>query len=225
LTNPATSPLDGGEPATNGAAARHRRRSLDRGQVIAAAIGYIDRHGLEHLTMRRLGGVLDVEAMALYRYITSRDDLLDGVADTLLDHLADDPVIGPDWPGYLRRLAQAARTSARDHPAAFGLACTRPVPAAGIRPPLRSPRVIESFFTTLSGYGVDDTAAVSAYQAFSTFLFGHLQPIRVSRSGTGPLTLSDYPHVRWLTAAPDPRPAGDEPLETVITQIASVIDR
>ena len=35
--------------------------------------------------MRRLGRELGVEAMALYRYLPSREDLLDGVVDVVLE--------------------------------------------------------------------------------------------------------------------------------------------
>lgn len=43
------------------------RPGLDRRRVLAAAVQFIDQHGLSALMMRRLGAHLGVEAMALYR--------------------------------------------------------------------------------------------------------------------------------------------------------------
>lgn len=46
--------------------------SLTREYILDTAIAFIDQHGLEKLTMRRLGAACGVEAMALYRYVHSR---------------------------------------------------------------------------------------------------------------------------------------------------------
>jgi AcrR family transcriptional regulator len=67
-----------------------RPAGLDRERILAAAIEFIDAHGLAALTMRRLGAQLGVEAMALYRYVPGREDLLDGVVDRVVETLFDD---------------------------------------------------------------------------------------------------------------------------------------
>ena len=59
------------------------RNPLDRERIVVAAIGFIDAHGLPSLSMRRLGGVLGVEAMSLYRYVPGRENLLDAVVERL----------------------------------------------------------------------------------------------------------------------------------------------
>ncbi|HSU35274.1 MAG TPA: TetR/AcrR family transcriptional regulator, partial [Propionibacteriaceae bacterium] len=63
------------------------RRTLDRKQILREAVRLIDEHGRERLTMRRLGGVLGVEAMALYRYVPGREQLLDGVVEFVMNEL------------------------------------------------------------------------------------------------------------------------------------------
>ena len=65
-------------------------KSLDRAVIVAAAIRYIDQHGTQGLTMRGLGHELGVEAMALYRYVSGREDLLEAVVAKLLEGLNDD---------------------------------------------------------------------------------------------------------------------------------------
>ena len=128
-----------------------QRQGLDRRRILLAAIEFIDEQGLHALTMRRLGAHLGVEAMALYRYVPSREDLLDGVVDTVLDALHRDPEVHlharHGWQNYLQRLAHGIRRIALDHPAVFPLIVTRPPSAPWIRPPLRSLRWLESFFT------------------------------------------------------------------------------
>src|ERR687894_3166523 len=63
------------------------RRTLDRLVILKEAVRFIDAHGRDRLTMRRLGAELGVEAMALYRYVPGRDQLLDGVVEVVMDEL------------------------------------------------------------------------------------------------------------------------------------------
>ena len=71
--------------------------------------------------MRALGRHLGVEAMALYRYVNGREDLLEGVVDRLVAELrvaAAGQDLGPvdGWQGYLQWLARAVRQMARSTP-------------------------------------------------------------------------------------------------------------
>jgi AcrR family transcriptional regulator len=162
------------------------RGTLDRRRVLGAAVSYIDQHGIEALTMRRLGAYLGVEGMALYRHVRSREGLLDGVVETVVDELYGDPDVhlGPThgWQDYLQRLAHGVRRIALAHPAVFPLVATRPPAAPWVRPPLRSLRWLESFLDTLTSSGFSDEAAVAAYRAYTSFLLGHLL-LEVSQRG------------------------------------------
>jgi AcrR family transcriptional regulator len=178
--------------------------------VLTAAIGFIDEHGLEALTMRRMGAYLGVEGMALYRHVTGRDDLLDGVVELVVDELYGDPEVylAPQhgWQDYLQRLAHGVRRIAIAHPAVFPLIATRPPAAPWVRPPLRSLRWLESFLDALTTHGFSDGAAVAAYRAYTSFLLGHLL-LEVSQRGVPISPLDDpeaTPHVedRSLAAYP-----------------------
>src|SRR5215203_4397100 len=154
------------------------RGALDRRRVLGAAIEFIDRQGLHALTMRRLGAHLGVEAMALYRYVPGRENLLDGVVESVIDELYGDPDVilaaSHGWQDYLQRLAHGVRRIALAHPEVFPLIASRPPAAPWVRPPLRSLRLVESFLDTLHDGGFSDQAAVAAYRAYSSFLLGHL---------------------------------------------------
>ena len=158
-----------------------RPAGLDRDRILTAAIEFIDENGLSALTMRRLGAALGVEAMALYRYVPGREDLLDGVVDRVVETLFDkddgDDIYVEDhngWQDYLMRLAHGVRRIALAHPSVFPLVASRPPAAPWVRPPLRSLRMVESFLGTLTDAGFSDQAAVAAYRAYSSFLLGHL---------------------------------------------------
>ena len=151
-------------------------KGLDRGVIVQAALRAIDRHGAQGLTMRGLGQDLGVEAMALYRYVSGREDLLEAVVNELLEglHADIDQELAGTWQGYLQTLAHAVRRIAVEHPAAFPLVATRHPAAPWLRPPLRSLELVEEFLLTLSGKGFPDHKVVETYRAFSSFLLGQL---------------------------------------------------
>jgi len=146
--------------------------------ILDAGVEYVERFGVRQLTMRRLGRELGVEAMSLYRYVHSREDLLDGIVETVVDELYSDPEVAVEpvhgWQDYLLRLAHGLRRLAMARPQVFPLIATRPTEAPWVRPPLRSLRWVESFLAALTASGFSRRAAVDAYRAFSSFLLGHL---------------------------------------------------
>ncbi len=151
-------------------------KRLSRSVIVHAAIGYIDLHSAQRLTMRGLGQELGVEAMALYRHVTGREDLLEAVVAELLDGVTDglDSQLTGSWQGYLQTLAHAVRRIALDHPSAFPLVATQHPAAPWLRPPLRSLKLVEDFLTALSSHGMADEQVVEVYRAFSSFLLGSL---------------------------------------------------
>lgn len=157
---------------------RPPRQGLTRQLILDEAIAAIDEDGLTHLTMRSLGARLGVEAMALYRYVNGREDLLEGVVDTLVEQIRVDPggrmepVDG--WQGFLQWLAHSVRRVAIEHPSIFPLVATRHPAAPWLRPPLRSLRIVDEFLDALTSRGFSDRRAVDAYRIFTSFLIGHL---------------------------------------------------
>jgi AcrR family transcriptional regulator len=219
---------------------------LSRQRIIDAAVDFIDREGLPALTMRRLGGDLGVEAMALYRHVPGREELLDGIVETVLDRLHRDPEVHlraeHGWQDYLQRLAHGIRRIALAHPAVFPLVATRPPDAPWIRPPLRSLHWLESFFTVLEDHGFSDDAAVVAYRAYTTFLLGHLL-LEVSHQGVvlttedeaeapdvdpGDVGLRKYPRLRALESRLDQDETVtefEEGLESLLDRLSLLVDK
>jgi AcrR family transcriptional regulator len=174
------------------------RRPLDQMRILRAGVEFIDVNGLGKLTMRRLGAHLGVEAMALYRYVPGREQLLDGVVEMVMDELYETTNVdgsSTSWQEYLQMQAHAVRTIAVKHPRIFPLVATRPPSAPWLRPPLRSLRWVESFLQGLHDYGFSPQASVAVYRSFATFLLGAL----LLESGTlEDLTITDKVNLAFI---------------------------
>src|SRR5918995_3233175 len=96
------------------------RGRLDRRSVLEAALGLVDREGLDALTMRRLGAGLDVDPMTVHHHAESKDGLLDGIVELLWEEVAlPDARVEPI--GMLGTLARSVRVLFRRHPQAAPL--------------------------------------------------------------------------------------------------------
>src|SRR5262249_57666993 len=104
-----------------------RRVPLTKDRVLRAAIGLADQGGIGSLVMRKLGQALGVEAMSLYRHVASKDDLLDGIADHVLNQI-DLPAPGSDWETAIWHCAISAHPALPRHPPACDLIIPIPPP-------------------------------------------------------------------------------------------------
>lgn len=106
------------------------RRPLSRDRVAEAALVFIDEHGLDLLSMRKLGAALGVEAMSLYNHVENKDDLLIAVTDRLYsDILVSYGEPEGDWRVKARAMCRAYVQVADAHPHAISLLVDRPVDA------------------------------------------------------------------------------------------------
>ncbi|QKW36396.1 TetR/AcrR family transcriptional regulator [Actinomadura sp. NAK00032] len=108
---------------------RGPRPAYSRVQITEAAIRIADADGLEAASMRRIAADLGTGAMSLYRYVPSRDDLLELMVDhALLEMDIPDRPSG-DWRADLTLIAENTRAVWLRHPWLAGL--HRPRPAMG----------------------------------------------------------------------------------------------
>jgi AcrR family transcriptional regulator len=110
-----------------GGADAPRRIQLTRERVLAAAIQFADRDGIEAISMRRLAQELGVEAMSLYTHVRNKDDLLDGMIDALVGEIPLG-VHGGGWKTAIRGMALDAREVFVRHPWAPKTVQTRTAP-------------------------------------------------------------------------------------------------
>lgn len=92
-----------------------RGRVLSHESVARAAVAVADADGLDAVTMRKVAGSLGVGTMSLYRYVASREELVDLMVDQVLGELAM-PESAVGWRAVLTELARQTRALVRRHP-------------------------------------------------------------------------------------------------------------
>jgi AcrR family transcriptional regulator len=97
----------------------NKAEPLDRHRIAQVALALIDQHGIDQLSMRKLGSVLGVEAMALYHYFRNKAELLDGILDVILVDVGTRLTPEGTPLARIRRTFDALRTIAIEHPHAF----------------------------------------------------------------------------------------------------------
>src|SRR2546423_14642672 len=91
------------------------RLPLSRDRILHTALDLADDHGIESLTMRKLGQSLGFEAMSLYNHVANKDDVLDGILDLVLAE-SDAPSPAGDWDTAIRESAVSVHAVLRRHP-------------------------------------------------------------------------------------------------------------
>ncbi len=90
------------------------RAPLSKERVLRAAVTLADDIGIEALSMRKLAQTLGVVPMALYKHVTNKDELLDGMVDAIIAEI-DPPALGTDWKSAVRLRILSARQALLRH--------------------------------------------------------------------------------------------------------------
>lgn len=146
---------------------RPTRPSLNRERVLGAALAYADRHGLEALSMHKLGVGLGVKAMSLYNHVKDKDDVLDGLVELLWCEVAAAMPELTDWRSAMRQLARSLRAVVHRHPHVAPLVMSRqlmPEPAL---------EVCETYLAVMREGGVPEECAVAFLRTVFAYGFGH----------------------------------------------------
>ncbi|WP_331730763.1 TetR/AcrR family transcriptional regulator (plasmid) [Kitasatospora sp. NBC_00070] len=168
---------------------RGRQTRLSRERVLGAALELVDHEGLSALSMRRVAAELDVEAMALYRYTSSKDGLLDGLVEALYIELNDalanpttdphgkkprTPSSTPHWRAELHRIASATYQVSLAHPHAVPLLATRMLAVPLARRPPAVLKDHERMLELLVEAGLDAQDAATAFRAVTAWILGYI---------------------------------------------------
>ncbi|MEU1994202.1 TetR/AcrR family transcriptional regulator [Nocardia gamkensis] len=102
---------------------RSKRQALSVERIVDASVAIADAEGIDALSMRRVAAELSTGTTSLYRYVDSRDDLLDLMADAVQDDHA--PLTG-DWRADLEAYAHHERELWLRHTWLAPLLATRP---------------------------------------------------------------------------------------------------
>ncbi|MER6388605.1 TetR/AcrR family transcriptional regulator C-terminal domain-containing protein [Streptomyces sp. NPDC001523] len=171
-----------------------RRAPLNRERVLRAAIALADDGGIESLSMRKLAQELGVVPMALYKHVPNKEQLLDGMVDTVVAGI-DLPASGSDWKGVVRGRVLSARRVLLRHRWAAQVIESRTGPTPAVLDYLDS--MIGTFRD--GGFSVDLTH--HAMHAMGSRLLGFSQELFDASGGGDPNAASN--------AASNGDPSGD----------------
>jgi AcrR family transcriptional regulator len=161
-----------------------RRVPLNRDRVLRAAVDLADRTGLDALSMRNLAQDLGVVPMALYKHVANKDELLDGMLDTVIAAITPvpgDPASpGDGWKDAVRQRILGARQALRRHSWAWRLIHSRTDPTPAMLAYLDS--VIGLFLA--GGFSADQTHHI--VHALGTRMLGYTQDLFVDSQPTPP---------------------------------------
>ena len=141
------------------------RTPLSRERIIEAAVTLVDEHGVNALSMRRLGAALGVEAMSIYNHIPNKDTLLKSLVEHILAQI-EIPPEEDDWAERLKKMSRSYRSVALAHPHFVELIASRPY--SGL-PALRQ---VETIFEILEAGGFEESQWMDIVRTVSSFAIG-----------------------------------------------------
>ncbi|MFI9558032.1 TetR/AcrR family transcriptional regulator [Nonomuraea endophytica] len=169
--------------------ARGPKPAYSRAQITEAAIHVADTEGLEAATMRRIAAEIGAGAMSLYRYVPSRDNLVELMADRLQGEIDTTGMPSGDWRADLTHYADGLRAMWLSHP--WIATVQRSLPSFGPNQLL----LIERLMAVLDPYvPIDENLALMAM--LNTYIEG---TVREEISTANEIRRSGLTEAQWMT--------------------------
>lgn len=103
-----------------------RSTPTQRDKLVAAAVALADREGLAAVSIRRVAAELAVRPMSIYTYITSKDELLDLMAEAVVSDVLVTQPLPSDWRAAVETIATGSHHVFVAHPWLAALSQQRP---------------------------------------------------------------------------------------------------
>ncbi|MFK3983824.1 TetR/AcrR family transcriptional regulator [Micromonospora sp. NPDC050397] len=199
-----------------------RPAERSRAEVTTTAIALADQEGLGAVTMRGVAARLGTGAASLYRYVASRDDLLDLMADEAAAGYDLPAPRGPWLPGLLE-VGRQGRMLMLRHPWLPELVLTRP--ALGPH----GVDLLEHVLALLAAHSADAARKVETFAVMNTitaaFVLNELGATTGARQRQGAylahvVATGGHPHLAAALAGAVPMPAAPgERFEETLSRI------
>lgn len=135
-------------------------------ELARKALAIMDRHGAEALTMRRLAQELGMGTMTLYRYFSSKDELVDAAIELAAPEVTlPDPGAGP-WRDQLAELARSLFRAGVRHPSLARERFERPLQSSS------ATRITDRCIALVLEAGLTKAEAVAAFKALLVHTLG-----------------------------------------------------
>ncbi|WP_214321226.1 TetR/AcrR family transcriptional regulator C-terminal domain-containing protein [Nonomuraea sediminis] len=163
-----------------------KRPGLTRHLLIDTALRLLDEVGLEGLTVRRLAAELGVQSPALYWHIRTKQELLDGMADRIVqDAGMGPPRQGEPWQDWLARRARAYRASLLGHRDGARIVAS----ATHLEP--ATIRLFDEELAAMTGHGFTPVLALRTITAVTQYVNGFVLQEQAEHPQPAPGTAAD----------------------------------
>jgi AcrR family transcriptional regulator len=142
------------------------RPGLSAQTIATAAVGIADADGLDAISMRRLAAELGVSAMAAYRHVSGKDDVVELMVDLVYGEV--DIPDGADWRETMRALASGIRALVLKHPWLTRLSA----PQAVYELTPNRLALEERALAALRGLHLDADTTMSVYRTVAAYVHG-----------------------------------------------------
>jgi AcrR family transcriptional regulator len=185
-SGPASADLSAGVRAAwglPGRPAKGPKPVLSLNRIVEAAVRVAQTDGLPAVSMSKVAAEVGVTAMALYRHVGGKDELLALMVDAAMGDPPDVPRRGQGWREGLSAWAWAENAVYRAHP------WTLRVPIQGISTLPNQTRWLEQALRCLTGSGLSEEAKLSSILLVSNLVRGYAtigMEIDAAMAGTDP---------------------------------------
>lgn len=147
-------------------ASRGRQPTYSRDQIADAGIKLADLEGLEAASMRRVAAEIGTRATSLYRYVRSKEELLDLMVDRVTGERGVPKPTGR-WREDLRTIGHHMRAMVKAHPWMISI----PIFRSALGP--NSLALFEATLEALDNHGLSTDEMLVIATALSTFTRGY----------------------------------------------------
>lgn len=147
-----------------------RRVTTDVDEVIDVATAIANRDGLDALSIRAVATALDINPMSVYRFVESKDDLVEAIVVRAMDRfrLAPDPAAA--WRDRVTAAMSRWRTLLVANPCVVQAMSKRRIG----RQSVGLARLMETVIGALEDAGLSGPDAVAGFWSIFIFTFGHV---------------------------------------------------
>lgn len=174
------------------------RAPITRSLVFGRARDLVNEHGVDALTMRALASELEIEAPSLYKHVTGKDEILDGVCDLVYNDISVDLTGKESWEERLREYCRSYRQALLMNRHCVPILAIRPVATESAM------AVVEVTLQEFSDVGFDPDTAWRLLNVVASCVVGHV----LAEVGDNPPTEEAQSHLadfrRTLDAAAYP---------------------
>jgi AcrR family transcriptional regulator len=182
---------------------RGPRPGLSAEAIVDAAVRIADAEGLEAISMARVAAKLGFTTMSLYRYVASKDELLQLMFNASAFGAESIVLEGDDWRSRLRSWALIQRDMLDLHPWITQM----PLAAPPVAP--NSLHFVERGLEALDGTGLTDTEKMRAIGLISSYTLSEAKMANDAARAMAALAEADEAGQAQAEAAGD-QPGGDD---------------